>query len=180
MLPIADGKAEWDGAREALLLAGRLPTQGPWWCWLLVMGRAGLPGLCAYSTLYLEPLSAPSNCPAPPTVGSQTIEGTQPFPQAVLWARRFPNSPHGSLEIERLFLAPAPALLAERCQWEHPGLASSGGMCPVPFAGNSSLPLPQVADVTGSCYSGLFITVNLHPRTQASEKSRLGAPLTRQ
>lgn len=93
MLPVADGKAERDGACEAPLLAWRLPAQGPWWWWLLVMGRVGVPGLCAYSTLHLEPLSAPSVCPAPPTVGSQTTEGTQSSPRVVFLSQEIPKRP---------------------------------------------------------------------------------------
>ena len=147
---------------------------------MLLMGRAGVPGLCAYSSLYLEAFSAPSICPAPPTVGSQTIEGTQPFPQAVVLGQEIPKRPSREPGNRTALSGTGPALLAEGCQREHPGLASSGGMCPVPFAGNSPPPHPHVADVTGSRYSGLFIAVNLHPRTQASEKSRPGAPLTRQ
>lgn len=164
MLPVADGKAEWDGAREAPLLAGRLPAQGPWWWWLLVMGRAGVPGLCAYSTLHLEPLSAPSVCPAPPTVGSQTIEGTQPSPRAVFLGQEIPKWPSWEPGNRMALSGTCPCSAAEGCQREHPSLASSRGMCLVPFAGDSAPPLPQVVDVTGSDYSGLFITVNLHPQ----------------
>ena len=107
-------------------------------------------------------------------------EGTQPFPQAVVLGQEIPKRPSREPGNRTALSGTGPALLAEGCQREHPGLASSGGMCPVPFAGNSPPPLPHVADVTGSRYSGLFIAVNLHPRTQASEKSRPGAPLTRQ